>query len=238
MDVVNAWEDFLDEHITILKGIESAAFNRNLSGNTLVHVPFLEDTLRNVTQKSNQIVSGKEEELKRIFHKIDDIISLKVFSSEEYDYQMYRAEKERKATLDQVYELDQYLVREYKKSEAKETYAKELFQQLLECSKKNGVISPLNFDSKAYHSSDIYRMKKKEFEKQEETKKKENSPWYKVVGDVLLGIGEGVWNAIVDIFKGLWDLGVSLLTDPIGFFKGIGNVIAHPLNTGCHQRGF
>ena len=80
------------------------------------------------------------------------------------------AEKERKDTLDKVHELDYYLVNEYQKSQPAESYTKLLFQQLLESSRKDGSISPINFNSKSYHNSEIYQVKssrfisKKEFE--------------------------------------------------------------------------
>ncbi|WP_147534925.1 T7SS effector LXG polymorphic toxin [Bacillus marasmi] len=160
IDVVNAWEDFIDQHLSFLKSVEGAVSERNLSGNTLVHVPFLEETLKKAAQKSNEIVSEKESELKRIFRNIDDIISLDVFSSAEFDQQMYLAEKERKDTLEKVHELDYDLVNQYQKSLPAESYAKLLFQQLLQSSTKNGAISPIHFNSKAYHSSEIYRAKK------------------------------------------------------------------------------
>ncbi|WP_147533663.1 T7SS effector LXG polymorphic toxin [Bacillus marasmi] len=74
IDVVNAWEDFIDQHLSFLKSVEGSVSELNLSGNTLVHVPFLDETLTKAAQKSNEIVSEKERELKRIFRNIDDII--------------------------------------------------------------------------------------------------------------------------------------------------------------------
>ncbi|WP_147534934.1 T7SS effector LXG polymorphic toxin [Bacillus marasmi] len=197
----------------------------------MVHVPFLEETLKKAAQKSNEIVSEKKSELNRIFRNIDDIIFLDVFSSAEFDYQMYLAEKERKDTLEKVHELDYDLLNRYQKSQPAETYAKLLFQQLLESSKKNGAISPIHFNTKAYHNSEIYRTKKAELEKGSKAKKEPSSSWYKMVGDISLGIVEGAWKAVVDIFKGLIDLAISLVTDPVNFFKGIMNAVTHPINT-------
>ncbi|NMD72238.1 hypothetical protein HHO41_18365 [Bacillus sp. DNRA2] len=160
MDVVHAWEDFIDQHLSFLKSVEGAVSERNLSGNTLVHVPFLEETLMKAAKKSTEIVSEKKSELNRIFCNIDDIISLDVFSSTEFDHQIYLVEKERKDTLEKVHELDYDLVNRYKMSQPAETYAKLLFQQLLQSSTKNGAILPIHFDKKAYHNSEIYRAKK------------------------------------------------------------------------------
>ncbi|WP_246140949.1 hypothetical protein [Bacillus marasmi] len=73
---------------------------------------------------------------------------------------MNLAEKERKDTLEKVHELDYNLVNQYQKSQPAESYAKLLFHQLLQSSTKNGAISPIHFNTKAYHSSEIYRVKK------------------------------------------------------------------------------
>ncbi|WP_147533648.1 hypothetical protein [Bacillus marasmi] len=36
---------------------------------------------------------------------------------------------------------------------------------------------------------------------------------------------------VVDIFKGLTDLAISLITNPVDFFKGIMNAVTHPIDT-------
>ncbi|MDR6999645.1 hypothetical protein [Neobacillus niacini] len=48
---------------------------------------------------------------------------------------------------------------------------------------------------------------------------------------MFIGIAEGFVKAVFDIFKGLWDLGKAIITDPHGFFKGIGNTLLHPIDT-------
>ncbi|MEW8987797.1 MAG: hypothetical protein AB2401_12510, partial [Bacillus sp. (in: firmicutes)] len=73
--------------------------------------------------------------------------------------------------------------------------------------------------------------KKAELEKCSKAKKEPSSSWYKMVGDISLGIVEGAWKAVVDIFKGLIDLAISLVTDPVNFFKGIMNAVTHPIDT-------
>jgi hypothetical protein len=176
IDVVNSWEDFINQHLSFFKSVEGSVTERNLSGNTLVHVPFLEENLMKAAKKSYELVSDNERKLKRIFCNIDDIISLDVFSSAEFDHQMYLAEKERKDTLEKVYELDYDLVNRYQKSQPAESYTKLLFQQLLESSTKNGIVSSINFDTKAYRNSEIYQVKKAELETRSKAKK--NSTGY------------------------------------------------------------
>ncbi|MDR6999668.1 hypothetical protein [Neobacillus niacini] len=61
--------------------------------------------------------------------------------------------------------------------------------------------------------------------------KKSSLTWYQTLGNVLIGIAEGFVKAVFDIFKGLWELGKAIITDPLGFFKGIGNAILYPVDT-------
>ena len=70
-----------------------------------------------------------------------------------------------------------------------------------------------------------------------ETDVKEDKAWYKVVGDVLVGITEGVAKAVTDIFTGLYDLLKNLFTDPIGFFGGLATAIMNPIDTASQMWG-
>ncbi|WP_413365174.1 T7SS effector LXG polymorphic toxin [Lysinibacillus sp. 3P01SB] len=70
-----------------------------------------------------------------------------------------------------------------------------------------------------------------------ETDVKEDKAWYKVVGDVLVGIAEGVAKAIADIFTGLFDLLKNLFTDPVGFFGGLATAIMNPIDTAKQMWG-
>ena len=54
---------------------------------------------------------------------------------------MHYAERERKDTLETVYELDRQLVKDYQISEVQQDYPKRLFEQSGESSRKNGVVS-------------------------------------------------------------------------------------------------
>ena len=66
---------------------------------------------------------------------------------------------------------------------------------------------------------------------------KDDKAWYKVVGDVLVGIAEGVAKAITDIFTGMFDLLKNLFTDPIGFFGGLATAIMNPIDTATQMWG-
>ena len=70
-----------------------------------------------------------------------------------------------------------------------------------------------------------------------ETDVKEDKAWYKVVGDVLVGIAEVVAKAVTDIFTGLYDLLKNLFTDPIGFFGGLATAITNPIDTATQMWG-
>ncbi|NMD72720.1 hypothetical protein HHO41_21060 [Bacillus sp. DNRA2] len=227
IDVVEAWELFLAEHIRFLDDIDRRLDVLGLSGEKLVHAPFLQDTLANKARNMDEIVSDKEAELKRIFLQIDDILPLEVFSRENFDQQIHQAEKGRKETIEIVYELDRQLVKEYQLTEIQENYTVGLLKDLLEASRKNGVVSAVHFDSEAYHNSETYQLKDEmakrvkeylDFKNRQdlawygaiEAEESLNRPWYeKVWSGVLIGSGNAVESAVEGL-KGMANFGERL----------------------------
>ena len=147
------------------------------------------------------MVSQQKEELQTIFDDISDLISLSVFSSEQFETYMDKAEDERTKTIEKVNELDEDLTTEYAVSEQAETYIFALYAQLLEATKQGENISPLYFNEKAYQTSEVYQLKddmekqgeafltfKKEQKEAREVQKEidaqaKNKPWYEKTWD-------------------------------------------------------
>ncbi|MBO1512691.1 T7SS effector LXG polymorphic toxin [Metabacillus bambusae] len=200
MDVAEAWLRLIDRNIAFFNGITGTAEDKDLSGDTVVHVPFLEDELTHHARSHKEMVSSQRDELKRIFNRIDDLISLDVFSKEQFDEHMEKAEKDRKDTADAVDQIDNNLKSEYILSEGDEQYVVALFQQLMEASRQGSNIQPIHFNAEAYKASDVYQLKeqaekqtkeylsfKDEQEKFREQLKRqeelENRPWYEKTWD-------------------------------------------------------
>ncbi|WP_338787955.1 ribonuclease YeeF family protein [Metabacillus sp. FJAT-53654] len=200
MDVAEAWLRLIDRNIAFFNGIAGTAEDKNLSGDTVVHVPFLDDELTHHARSHKEMVSSQRDELKRIFNRIDDLISLDAFSKEQFDDHMEKAEKDRKDTADAVDQIDNDLKSEYILSEGDEQYVVALFQQLMEASRQGSNIQPIHFNAEAYKASDVYKLKeqaeqqtkeylsfKDEQEKFREQLKRqeelENRPWYEKTWD-------------------------------------------------------
>jgi predicted ribonuclease toxin of YeeF-YezG toxin-antitoxin module len=149
----------IDRQIAFLNGISGSAEDKDLSGNTVVHLPFLEDELVHHIRNNKEMVARQQDELQRIFNRIDDLIPLNVFSKSGFDDHIEKADKDRKDTIDAVNELDQELKSEYMLSEGDERYVTALFQQLIEATRQGNTISPIYFNSEAYKSSEIYQLK-------------------------------------------------------------------------------
>ncbi|QNF29985.1 ribonuclease YeeF family protein [Metabacillus elymi] len=159
IDVVEAWLRLIDRHIAFLNGIEGSTDEKDLSGNTVVHLPFLEDELAHHIRNHKEMVASQQDELQKIFNRIDDLIPLNAFSTNSFDDNIEKADKDRKDTIDAVNQLDQDLTSEYKLSEGEEQYVITLFQQLIEASRQGNMISPIHFNSAAYKASDVYQLK-------------------------------------------------------------------------------
>ncbi|QNF30000.1 T7SS effector LXG polymorphic toxin [Metabacillus elymi] len=159
IDVIEAWLRLTDRHIVFFNGIQGSTEDKDLSGNTVVHLPFLEDELAHHIRNQKDMVASQQDELQRIFNGIDDLIPLNPYSTNSFEDHIEKADKDRKDTIDAVYQLDQDLTSEYKLSEGDEQYVITLFQQLIEASRQGNTISPIHFNSAAYKASDVYQLK-------------------------------------------------------------------------------
>ena len=200
IDVVKALLRFIDMQIAFFNGVSGSIDESDLSGDTVVDVNFLETDL--FIQATNHIamVESQQEDLKKIFSGIDDIVSLDAFSFDQFDSAMADAKKKREDTIKAVDTLDQQLKEEYMISESAEYHFSALFQQLLEATAQGNTIQPINFDSQAYKASEAYQLtdeveqyaneyltfKEEQEQFREELKKAEeleNRPWYEKTWD-------------------------------------------------------
>ncbi|MBM7602805.1 putative ribonuclease toxin of YeeF-YezG toxin-antitoxin module [Metabacillus crassostreae] len=195
IDVVDAWLRLIDRQIAFFKGISGDAGDNDLSGNTVVYQSFLESELSHHEKNYMMMVDSQQDELKRIFNRVDDLVPLNVFSSERFMDAVAEAKKGRNETLQAVENFDEKLKSEYTLSEDDEHYVVALFQQLLEATRQGNEILPIHFNAEQYQSSDVYLLKeqaenqannylnfKEEQEKAREQMKRleeqKQRPWY------------------------------------------------------------
>ncbi|MDQ0221035.1 transposase [Peribacillus cavernae] len=200
VEVVDAWIQLIDVRVAFFKGISGSIEDVELSGDTIVQIPFLQDELGQAYTRSNQLVSAQQDDLQKIFDSINDLVPLEIFSRDAFDEKIDKAEQKRKNSIEQVHILDHNMTSEYESSESAETYLATLFGQLLASSSQGGTISPLYFDAKSYHNSEVYQLKD-EAEKQKaayltfkkdqaearivekEIEAQEQRPWYEKAWD-------------------------------------------------------
>ncbi|MFJ7637950.1 T7SS effector LXG polymorphic toxin [Peribacillus sp. NPDC097225] len=200
VEVANAWIELFATQISFLKGIPAILEDADLSGETVVEVPFLEGEVTHGLSNAKSMVNQQSTDLQKIFQNIDDILPLTVFKQEDFHEKMEKAEKEKNDTIKKVHEVDNKLVEEYQVTEAQESVAISLFQALLEATSQDGTVSPMNFNQSAFQASQAYQVKDevaenmqgyRDFKKQEEEARKleqemeelENRPWYEKAWD-------------------------------------------------------
>ncbi|MGE7780487.1 T7SS effector LXG polymorphic toxin [Peribacillus sp. NPDC097264] len=200
VEVANAWIELFTTQISFLKGIPAILEEADLSGETVVEVPFLEGEVTHGLSNAKSMVNQQANDLQKIFQNIDDILPLTVFKQEDFHEKMEKAEKEKNDTIKKVHEVDNKLVEEYQVTEAQESVAISLFQALLEATSQDGTVSPMNFNQSAFQASQAYQVKDevaenmqgyRDFKKQEEEARKlekemeelENRPWYEKAWD-------------------------------------------------------
>ncbi|CAH0178236.1 ADP-ribosyltransferase [Peribacillus simplex] len=200
IEVADAWMELFTTQISFLEGIPATLEEADLSGNTVVEVPFLDGEVSNGINQAKSLVDEQANDLQRILNSIDDILTLDMFDQKDFNEKITLAGHRLDDTVTKVENVDRQLVEEYDVSIGQENVAVGLFRALLDATKQDGNISPMTFNQSAFKSSDVYQVKDEvagqmkdyqTFKKQQAEARKiqqemeelENRPWYEKAWD-------------------------------------------------------
>ena len=200
IEVADAWMELFTTQISFLEGIPATLEEADLSGNTVVEVPFLDGEVSNGINQAKSLVDEQANDLQRILNSIDDILPLDIFDQKDFNEKITLAGHRLDDTVTKVENVDRQLVEEYDVSVGQENVAVGLFRALLDATKQDGNVSPMTFDLSAFKSSDVYQVKDEvagqmkdyqTFKKQQAEARKieqemeelENRPWYEKAWD-------------------------------------------------------
>ncbi|MCY9139473.1 deaminase domain-containing protein [Peribacillus frigoritolerans] len=200
IEVADAWMELFTTQISFLEGIPASLEEADLSGNTVVEVPFLDGEVSNGINQAKSLVDQQANDLQRILNSIDDILPLDMFDQKDFNEKITLAGHRLDDTVTKVENVDRQLVEEYDVSIGQENVAVGLFRALLDATKQDGHVSPMTFNQSAFKSSDVYQVKdevagqmkdyqtfKKEQAEarkiEQEMEELENRPWYEKAWD-------------------------------------------------------
>ncbi|MBT2604877.1 hypothetical protein J7E55_17940 [Bacillus sp. ISL-53] len=200
IEVADAWMELFTTQISFLEGIPATLEEADLSGNTVVEVPFLDGEVSNGINQAKSLVDQQANDLQRILNSIDDILPLDMFDQKDFNEKITLAGHRLDDTVTKVENVDRQLVEEYDVSIGQENVAVGLFRALLDATKQDGNISPMTFNQSAFKSSDVHQVKdevagqmkdyqtfKKEQAEarkiEQEMEELENRPWYEKAWD-------------------------------------------------------
>ena len=200
IEVADAWMELFTTQISFLEGIPASLEEADLSGNTVVEVPFLDGEVSNGINQAKSLVDEQANDLQRILNSIDDILPLDMFDQKDFNEKITLAGHRLDDTVTKVENVDRQLVEEYDVSVGQENVAVGLFRALLDATKQDGNVSPMTFNQSAFKSSDVYQVKDEvagqmkdyqTFKKQQAEARKieqemeelENRPWYEKAWD-------------------------------------------------------
>ncbi|USK80884.1 T7SS effector LXG polymorphic toxin [Peribacillus frigoritolerans] len=200
IEVADAWMELFTTQISFLEGIPASLEEADLSGNTVVEVPFLDGEVSNGINQAKSLVDQQANDLQRILNSIDDILTLDMFDQKDFNEKITLAGHRLDDTVTKVENVDRQLVEEYDVSIGQENVAVGLFRALLDATKQDGHVSPMTFNQSAFKSSDVYQVKdevagqmkdyqtfKKEQAEarkiEQEMEELENRPWYEKAWD-------------------------------------------------------
>ncbi|WP_260286489.1 ribonuclease YeeF family protein [Peribacillus aracenensis] len=200
IEVADAWMELFTTQISFLEGIPASLEEADLSGNTVVEVPFLDGEVSNGINQAKSLVDEQANDLQRILDSIDDILPLDRFDQKDFNEKITLAGQRLDDTVTKVEDVDRQLVEEYDVSVGQENVAVGLFRALLDATKQDGNVSPVTFNQSAFKNSDVYQVKDEvagqmkdyqTFKKQQAEARKveqemeelENRPWYEKAWD-------------------------------------------------------
>ncbi|WHY59107.1 DNA/RNA non-specific endonuclease [Peribacillus simplex] len=200
IEVADAWMELFTTQISFLEGIPASLEEADLSGNTVVEVPFLDGEVSNGINQAKSLVDEQANDLQRILDSIDDILPLDRFDQKDFNEKITLAGQRLDDTVTKVENVDRQLVEEYDVSVGQENVAVGLFRALLDATKQDGNVSPMTFNQSAFKKSDVYQVKDEvagqmkdyqTFKKQQTEARKieqemeelENRPWYEKAWD-------------------------------------------------------
>ncbi|MFY0781050.1 polymorphic toxin type 15 domain-containing protein [Peribacillus simplex] len=200
IEVADAWMELFTTQISFLEGIPASLEEADLSGNTVVEVPFLDGEMSNGINQAKSLVDEQASDLQRILNSIDDILPLDMFNQNDFNEKITLAGQRLDDTVTKVENVDRQLVEEYDVSVGQENVAVGLFRALLDATKQDGNVSPMTFNQSAFKNSDVYQVKDEvagqmkdyqTFKKQQaeaqkierEMEELENRPWYEKAWD-------------------------------------------------------
>ncbi|MDQ0884271.1 T7SS effector LXG polymorphic toxin [Peribacillus sp. V2I11] len=200
IEVADAWMELFTTQISFLEGIPASLEEADLSGNTVVEVPFLVGEVSNGINQAKSLVDEQANDLQRILNSIDDILPLDMFDQMDFNEKIMLAGHRLDDTVTKVENVDRQLVEEYDVSIGQENVAVGLFRALLDAAKQDGSVSPMTFNQSAFKNSDVYQVKVevagqmkdyRTFKKEQAEARKieqvmeelENRPWYEKAWD-------------------------------------------------------
>ncbi|WP_342603969.1 T7SS effector LXG polymorphic toxin [Peribacillus sp. FSL E2-0159] len=200
IEVADAWMELFTTQISFLEGIPASLAEADLSGNTVVEVPFLDSEVSNGINQAKSLVDEQANDLQRILNSIDDILPLDMFDQKDFNEKITLAGHRLDDTVTKVENVDRQLVQEYDVSVGQENVAVGLFRALLDATKQDSNVSPMTFNQSAFKNSDVYQVRDEvagqmkdyqTFKKEQAEARKieremeelENRPWYEKAWD-------------------------------------------------------
>jgi len=249
-DIANQWLNLIHTQIAFFKTVKTKIAKADLPKGTFVDVSFLTQNLDAGEKQSRSMVDEQKSSLEKILTSIDDIVSLRPFSTKVFEKDMDEAKKERTHTVDDVESLDQELLSDYKMLELLYQAVNAGIQSLMNATERSGEASPMYFNEKTYHSSRAYQVQKetnefatayvkeKKLERQAyreqvrakhqaEVQKANRLHTKKEEKNIFQRSWDGVVSGAGDAIKDTVEGTVSMVKHPIKTAQGIGYAATH-----------
>ncbi|SFG75719.1 T7SS effector LXG polymorphic toxin [Sporolactobacillus nakayamae] len=165
VNVVDAWIRLIDKKIAYFQGISGTIQDKNLGGDTQIHIPFLNDDLSMGYARSKEMVREQRDDIAKILSSISDLVPINIFSNHDVDQELDTADKKRAKMVLDVQDLDQSLTNEYRQITEDLPHIQALYEELIHSTRQGANVQPMHFNADVYHHSNAYQLEEQRIKK-------------------------------------------------------------------------
>lgn len=219
--LLTTYHTLFTDYKATLQQMKNALFTLEPANTGYIRQSFLAGELEQGITRARETTMELTDEANNIMDSVSDIVSLPHLKDDGVIQAATEATKYKDDTIEKLVQFD-----------ADQTQALVPVEDILE-----SIIDQINYMEDIFSqgnltiNSEAKPVEDLSCEQPVSPEVEDDKAWYEIVGDVIIGIIDGIVRAIVDIFKGLYELLKALFTDPIGFLKGIYTAVTNPIDT-------
>ncbi|WP_081870105.1 T7SS effector LXG polymorphic toxin [Metabacillus indicus] len=214
LPVMSSYSAFLAHYQTTLDSMKKSLHNLEPSRSGYIRRSFLDQQVEQDLTRARERTSQLTNEANATINRVADIVALPKIDDTFFAEMVEKARREKNQTSEQLSEFD------HRQASLLTNLENELQTVVKKVNDLQNLFQPatVKTDGQVQGAS---------CEKPANTDVKEDKNILQIIGDVFVGIAEGIYQFVRDLFVGISDLINAILTDFPGLVMGIVNAVIH-----------